>query len=239
MAAGEADPRGSWVDRPKRQVTGMKPARRSAPDQAPGPRPRPPGSPQAARGAPRPRSVVERVRHGRVRYQLEQVRCGRADCRCAEGPAHGPYWYAYEPATSGRPGRHYLGKLLPAEVEAARALARSRRDRDFALRQEGAWEAATVLGDLAELLLAAEESGGRPFAEERPERLADLADELEEAGEELGQAVGELRRRVAREVRRLRERLAPAEEEEEEDDGPPVPAARVDHEDGPHHPGGS
>jgi hypothetical protein len=29
-------------------------------------------------------------------YRLEYVRCGKSNCStCANGPAHGPYWYRY------------------------------------------------------------------------------------------------------------------------------------------------
>jgi hypothetical protein len=47
-------------------------------------------------------------------YRLELVSCGKPNCtRCAEGPAHGPYWYRYY-----RRGKKvvskYVGKNLPA-----------------------------------------------------------------------------------------------------------------------------
>jgi hypothetical protein len=47
-------------------------------------------------------------------YRLELVSCGKPNCtRCAEGPAHGPYWYRYY-----RRGKKvvskYVGKTLPA-----------------------------------------------------------------------------------------------------------------------------
>jgi hypothetical protein len=47
-------------------------------------------------------------------YRLELVSCGKPACtRCAEGPAHGPYWYRYY-----RRGKKvvskYVGKTLPA-----------------------------------------------------------------------------------------------------------------------------
>jgi hypothetical protein len=47
-------------------------------------------------------------------YRLELVSCGKPNCtRCADGPAHGPYWYRYY-----RRGKKvvskYVGKTLPA-----------------------------------------------------------------------------------------------------------------------------
>ena len=40
--------------------------------------------------------VVERRSSSRGTLQREFVRCGKEGCRkCAEGSAHGPYWYHY------------------------------------------------------------------------------------------------------------------------------------------------
>lgn len=42
------------------------------------------------------REVVETKEDGRITYQSELVKCGKANCRCATGgQLHGPYWYAY------------------------------------------------------------------------------------------------------------------------------------------------
>lgn len=47
----------------------------------------------------------------RVTYRQEHRRCGKAACiRCAEGRAHGPYWYAYWRDHLGNPKRAYCGK---------------------------------------------------------------------------------------------------------------------------------
>jgi hypothetical protein len=47
-------------------------------------------------------------------YRLELVRCGKDRCtRCAEGPAHGPYWYRYY-RRGGKVVSRYVGKTLPA-----------------------------------------------------------------------------------------------------------------------------
>ena len=37
----------------------------------------------------------ERKKAPKKTYQLESIRCGKKNCRCAEGEPHGPYWYAY------------------------------------------------------------------------------------------------------------------------------------------------
>ena len=55
--------------------------------------------------------VREVVSELRVTYRQEQRRCGKAACvRCAEGAAHGPYWYAYWRDPAGNPKRAYCGK---------------------------------------------------------------------------------------------------------------------------------
>ena len=41
------------------------------------------------------REVVERKKVGHLTYQLERIRCGKQNCKCAKGALHGPYWYAY------------------------------------------------------------------------------------------------------------------------------------------------
>lgn len=53
-------------------------------------------------------------RGGKVTYRQQQVKCGKPGCtRCP----HGPYWYAYW-REGGRLRSRYIGKTLPAEVEA-------------------------------------------------------------------------------------------------------------------------
>ena len=57
------------------------------------------------------RAVVEERPAPGGCYRLELVRCGK--CRlCAEGPAHGPYWYLYL-RRGGRLVSRYIGKQLP------------------------------------------------------------------------------------------------------------------------------
>jgi hypothetical protein len=48
-------------------------------------------------------------------YRQELVRCGKARCtRCADGPAHGPYWYLYY-RRGGRLISKYIGRELPPD----------------------------------------------------------------------------------------------------------------------------
>jgi hypothetical protein len=51
-------------------------------------------------------------------YRLEEVRCGKKNCHCAEGKPHGPYWYAYW-TEGGRTRSQYVGKKLPRGVKKA------------------------------------------------------------------------------------------------------------------------
>jgi hypothetical protein len=55
------------------------------------------------------REVVERKKVGSITYQLERIRCGKANCKCAKGSLHGPYWYGYW-SEGGRTKSTYIGK---------------------------------------------------------------------------------------------------------------------------------
>ena len=68
----------------------------------------------AERADNKPGSTAER-RRGRNTYRRELVRCGKKECRCAEGQLHGPYWYAYW-SEGGRTRSQYVGKKLPKGV---------------------------------------------------------------------------------------------------------------------------
>jgi hypothetical protein len=62
------------------------------------------------------RAVVDEkpARAGTLR--LELVNCGKKRCKkCAEGPAHGPYWYRYF-RKNGKLTSRYIGKTLPNEL---------------------------------------------------------------------------------------------------------------------------
>ena len=55
------------------------------------------------------REVVERKKVGNITYQLERVRCGKSNCKCAKGSLHGPYWYGYW-SEGGKTKSMYVGK---------------------------------------------------------------------------------------------------------------------------------
>ena len=55
------------------------------------------------------REVVEHKKVGHLTYQLERIRCGKANCKCAKGALHGPYWYAYW-SEDGKTKSMYVGK---------------------------------------------------------------------------------------------------------------------------------
>jgi hypothetical protein len=61
--------------------------------------------------SPGERAVVEERATPGGCYRLELVRCGKCK-RCADGPAHGPYWYLYY-RRGGRLASRYIGKQLP------------------------------------------------------------------------------------------------------------------------------
>ncbi len=58
------------------------------------------------------REVVERKKTDGGCYQLEKIRCGKPNCKCAKGELHGPYWYRYE-KKQGRLRSKYIGKQIP------------------------------------------------------------------------------------------------------------------------------
>lgn len=60
------------------------------------------------------------------------VRCGKAACRCATGPGHGPYYYRFW-REGGRLRKSYVPRVQVAEVE-VRCAARRREHR---LLQQG------------------------------------------------------------------------------------------------------
>lgn len=61
------------------------------------------------------RQVVEEHKTVNKTYRLEEVRCGKKNCHCAEGKLHGPYWYAYW-TKDGRTKSQYVGKKLPRGI---------------------------------------------------------------------------------------------------------------------------
>jgi hypothetical protein len=75
---------------------------------------------QAAEISPPPSCIVVEKRKGPgITYRLELVKCGKDSCRkCRQGPAHGPYWYAYGQG-DGRFQQKYIGKELDPQALAA------------------------------------------------------------------------------------------------------------------------
>ena len=63
-----------------------------------------------SRQVPEERNAVNKT------YRLEGVRCGKKNCRCAEGRLHGPYWYAYW-TEGGKTRSQYVGKKLPRGIK--------------------------------------------------------------------------------------------------------------------------
>lgn len=59
--------------------------------------------------------VLEKRTTANKTYRLEEVRCGKKNCQCAEGRLHGPYWYAYW-TEGGKTRSQYIGKKLPRGV---------------------------------------------------------------------------------------------------------------------------
>jgi hypothetical protein len=56
------------------------------------------------------REVIETAQIGRITYQSELIKCGKANCCCAtQGGLHGPYWYGYR-KDKGRLKSWYIGK---------------------------------------------------------------------------------------------------------------------------------
>jgi len=47
-----------------------------------------------------------------VTYRQQYRKCGKAGCKCNDGPGHGPYWYLYD----GNSAAKYVGANLPEHV---------------------------------------------------------------------------------------------------------------------------
>ena len=60
------------------------------------------------------REILEERQIDNKTYRLEKVRCGKENCRCAEGDLHGPYYYAYW-SEEGKTRTQYIGKKLPGK----------------------------------------------------------------------------------------------------------------------------
>ena len=72
----------------------------------------------AERQTPESRRVVEERPATTGTLRLEMVKCGKNRCKkCAEGPAHGPYWYLYF-RRNGKLASRYIGKTIPGDLRA-------------------------------------------------------------------------------------------------------------------------
>lgn len=70
---------------------------------------------RARRSSAKHISQAIKERHvGSVTYRLQRVKCGKADCKCAAGEGHGPYWYAFW-REGNRVRSKYIGKVLKRE----------------------------------------------------------------------------------------------------------------------------
>jgi hypothetical protein len=58
---------------------------------------------------------IEEVMRGTLKTSF--LRCGRPNCRCADGPGHGPKHYLSISTPTGRPRQHYVRN---ADVERVR-----------------------------------------------------------------------------------------------------------------------
>lgn len=74
-------------------------------------------------------------------------RCGRANCRCANGPLHGPYYYRFT-WESGRVVKEYIPLSQVEEVKAACARYRAVQDQ----LREGRQHFQTLLSRLRSTL---------------------------------------------------------------------------------------
>jgi len=67
-------------------------------------------------GPDREVEVVEQKTVGPAYYYLMRLRCGKKNCKCAQGELHGPYWYSYR-QEKGKARYKYIGKTLPDDIE--------------------------------------------------------------------------------------------------------------------------
>lgn len=63
---------------------------------------------------PHKQKVAEQILDNKT-YRLERVRCGKENCKCAEGKLHGPYWYSYT-RVKDKITSKYIGKKLPKDI---------------------------------------------------------------------------------------------------------------------------
>ncbi len=163
------------------------------------------------------RRVMETVRVGATRYQLETVRCGKQRCRrCAAGEGHGPYWYAYR-RQGTRTARAYRGRVVPDDVTRMRRQEQAAERRGRALTHETLDDVVAALQELGGLLHRRDnehidELDADELQLEQLPDLTTLADDIEQAADDLRDATRAALRRVRRHVARQRRLVEHAEE---------------------------
>ncbi len=63
----------------------------------------------------RKHTIAERTLDNKT-YRLENIRCGKENCKCVRGKRHGPYWYSYT-RVKDKVTSQYIGKSLAKDVE--------------------------------------------------------------------------------------------------------------------------
>lgn len=58
-------------------------------------------------------TAIELRRIGKSCFLLQKVKCGKANCKCATGKLHGPYWYEFWREGS-KVKKRYHGKQIKA-----------------------------------------------------------------------------------------------------------------------------
>jgi hypothetical protein len=163
------------------------------------------------------RRVMETVRVGATRYQLERVRCGKERCRrCGSGDGHGPYWYAYR-RQGTRTARAYRGRAIPDEVTRVQRQQQVAEQGKQALTHEGLDEVVAALEELGALLCRCDderidELDAWELQLGQLPALTALADDIEQAADDLRDAASAALRRVRRHVAGQRRLVEHAEE---------------------------
>ncbi|GHO46435.1 DUF6788 family protein [Ktedonospora formicarum] len=146
--------------------------------------------------------------NSKTTYHQQISYCGKPRCsRCREGIGHGPYWYAYK-TENGRTTRTYIGKTLPASVQAEIQAEHSdtiqpqqstplqRKASQRSSRANSAGESSLTLLEQADLAIAREDAPGalalldrilasEPTNEEATQRCIYLLAHLKRRGEAL------------------------------------------------------
>jgi len=77
--------------------------------------------------------LLPKILPGAVCAQM--IRCGKANCKCARGELHGPFFYRFW-REDGRLRKEYVRKI---DVVITQAACDARREEARAVRQAGCW----------------------------------------------------------------------------------------------------